>query len=94
MYNYLKHNKKVADLENCDIEKLIEEESFENNLLEYPQYTRPQDFRGKKVPEVLVSGNHALIDKWRKEEAIKLTRKKRPDLYRKYKRALEKENKK
>ena len=72
----------------------LKDESFTGNLLEYPQYTRPQDFRGKKVPEVLVSGNHALIDKWRKEEAIKLTRKKRPDLYRKYKRALEKENKK
>ncbi len=72
----------------------LKDESFTGNLLEYPQYTRPQDFRGKKVPEVLVSGNHALIDKWRKEEAVKLTRKKRPDLYRKYKRALEKENKK
>ena len=72
----------------------LKDESFTGNLLEYPQYTRPQDFRGKKVPEVLVSGNHALIDKWRKEEAIKLTRKKRPDLYRKSKRALEKENKK
>ena len=72
----------------------LKDESFTDNLLEYPQYTRPQDFRGKKVPEVLVSGNHALIDKWRKEEAIKITRKKRPDLYRKYKRALEKENNK
>ncbi len=72
----------------------LKDESFTDNLLEYPQYTRPQDFRGKKVPDVLVSGNHALVDKWRKEEAIKLTRKKRPDLYRKYKRYLEKENKK
>jgi tRNA G37 N-methylase TrmD len=49
---------------------------------------------GKKVPDVLVSGNHALINKWRAEQAVKITRKKRPDLYRKYKRALEKENKK
>ena len=72
----------------------LKDESFTDNLLEYPQYTRPQDFRGKKVPDVLVSGNHALIDKWRKEEAIKITRKKRPDLYRKYKRALEKEKNK
>lgn len=72
----------------------LKDESFTDNLLEYPQYTRPQDFRGKKVPEVLVSGNHALINKWRTEQAIKITRKKRPDLYRKYKRALEKESKK
>lgn len=72
----------------------LKDESFTDNLLEYPQYTRPQDFRGKKVPDVLVSGNHALVDKWRKEQAIMLTRKKRPDLYRKYKRALEKENNK
>jgi tRNA (guanine37-N1)-methyltransferase len=72
----------------------FEKESFMNGLLEYPQYTRPQDFRGKKVPDVLVSGNHALINKWRAEQAVKITRKKRPDLYRKYKRALEKENKK
>ncbi len=72
----------------------LKDESFTDNLLEYPQYTRPQDFRGKKVPEVLVSGNHALINKWRTEQAIKITRKKRPDLYRKYKRALEKEGKK
>ena len=77
-----------------NIGESLKDESFTDNLLEYPQYTRPQDFRGKKVPEVLVSGNHALIDKWRKEEAVKLTRKKRPDLYRKYKRAMEKENKK
>ena len=72
----------------------LKDESFTDNLLEYPQYTRPQDFRGKKVPEVLVSGNHALINKWRTEQAIKITRKKRPDLYRKYKRALEKESNK
>ena len=72
----------------------LKDESFTDNLLEYPQYTRPQDFRGNKVPDVLVSGNHALINKWRAEQAVKITRKKRPDLYRKYKRALEKENKK
>ncbi len=72
----------------------LKDESFTDNLLEYPQYTRPQNFRGKKVPEVLVSGNHANIDKWRREQAELITAKKRPDLYRKYKRALEKQNKK
>lgn len=58
----------------------IEEESFENNLLEYPQYTRPVDFKGKKIPEILLSGNHAAINKWRKDESIKRTRERRPDL--------------
>lgn len=72
----------------------LKDESFTDNLLEYPQYTRPQDFRGQKVPEVLVSGNHALINKWRNEQAVLLTQKKRPDLYRKYLRALEKDKKK
>lgn len=48
--------------------------------LEYPQYTRPPEFRGKKVPAVLTGGNHAEIDKWRYEEALKRTLKKRPDL--------------
>jgi len=58
----------------------LHEESFEANLLEYPHYTRPADFRGKKVPDVLLSGNHARIAKWRKEQALKLTQKNRPDL--------------
>lgn len=58
----------------------ISEESFENNLLEYPQYTRPDDFQGKKIPEILLSGNHAEIAKWRKNESIKRTRKRRPDI--------------
>lgn len=58
----------------------IEEESFSNGMLEYPQYTRPEDFEGMKVPEILLSGNHQNIDKWRKEEAAKVTAKKRPDL--------------
>ena len=56
------------------------EESFENGLLEYPQYTRPSEFRGHKVPDVLLSGNHALIAKWRKEQSEEITRKRRPDL--------------
>lgn len=57
-----------------------EEESFSQNLLEYPQYTRPQDFLGQKVPEVLVSGNHRNIDEWRHEKSLEITRKNRPDL--------------
>lgn len=55
-------------------------ESFESNLLEYPQYTRPEEFRGMKVPEVLLSGNHAKIEAWRREEAISRTARRRPDL--------------
>lgn len=58
----------------------IEEESFSNGMLEYPQYTRPVEFMGKKVPEVLLSGHHANIKKWREEEAYKRTLKKRPEL--------------
>ena len=58
-----------------------EEESFENGLLEYPQYTRPADFRGMKVPDVLLSGHHANIVKWQREEAEKITKKNRPDLW-------------
>jgi len=56
------------------------DDSFSNDLLEAPQYTRPADFRGWKIPEVLLSGNHAEIAKWRKEQAIKRTRQNRPDL--------------
>lgn len=55
-------------------------ESFEGNLLEYPQYTRPSNFRGMKVPRVLLSGNHQKIEEWRKEQAVKKTRSRRPDL--------------
>lgn len=57
-----------------------EEESFSENLLEYPQYTRPQVFMGLAVPEVLVSGNHAAIDAWRREQAYRITAERRPDL--------------
>ncbi len=56
-------------------------ESFEGNLLEYPQYTRPADFRGFKVPAVLLSGDHNKIEAWRKKEAVKKTKQKRPDLF-------------
>ena len=62
-----------------------EEESFSNGLLEYPQYTKPRDYNGLVVPEILFGGNHQEIAKWQHEESLKLTRKRRPDLYRKYK---------
>jgi tRNA (guanine37-N1)-methyltransferase len=55
-------------------------ESFENGLLEHPHYTRPQIFEGMEIPGVLTSGNHAAIEKWRREEAVKLTSERRPDL--------------
>jgi tRNA (guanine37-N1)-methyltransferase len=57
------------------------EESFTDNLLEYPQYTRPEDFRGMKVPEVLLSGDHERIRDWRRRKSLALTRERRPDLY-------------
>ena len=56
-------------------------ESFEDGLLDYPQYTRPADFRGLKVPDVLLSGNHAEIARWRREKQIEKTRSRRLDLY-------------
>ncbi len=56
------------------------EESFSDGLLEYPQYTRPEEFRGQRVPEVLISGHHENIKKWRKEKALEITNKNRPDL--------------
>ena len=58
----------------------LEEESFNNNLLDYPTYTKPRDFRGLKVPDVLLSGNHEEIKKYRREEQIRLTKEKRKDL--------------
>jgi tRNA (guanine37-N1)-methyltransferase len=58
------------------------DESFSGGLLEYPQYTRPPSFMGSGVPEILLSGNHAKIEAWRREEAVKRTRLKRPDLLR------------
>ena len=61
----------------------VHQESFENSLLEYPQYTRPAEFKGMKVPGVLLSGNHKKIERWRKEEALKRTLKRRPDLIKK-----------
>jgi tRNA (guanine37-N1)-methyltransferase len=57
------------------------EESFEGGLLEYPHYTRPQSFEGHEIPAVLTSGNHAEIASWRKAQAERLTRERRPDLW-------------
>ena len=61
-------------------ETSAENDSFSNGLLDCPHYTRPADFRGMKVPEVLLNGNHAEIEKWRREKALEKTRKNRPDL--------------
>jgi tRNA (guanine37-N1)-methyltransferase len=61
-----------------------EEESFESGLLEYPHYTRPQVFEGREIPEVLTSGDHARVARWRREEAERLTRERRPDLWEKF----------
>ena len=56
------------------------DESFSNNTLEYPQYTRPRVFMGLEVPEVLISGNHKNIEEWKKEQSLKETKSRRPDL--------------
>lgn len=61
-------------------EESHQKESFEGNLLEHGQYTKPEEFEGKKVPEVLLSGHHANIERWRCEQSVKRTRKRRPDL--------------
>lgn len=61
-------------------EASTEEESFSQGILEYPHYTRPYEFCGLTVPDVLTSGNHAAIDKWRKEQSLIITKQKRPDL--------------
>ncbi len=61
-------------------EESLSQESFASGNLEYPQYTRPQEFMGLKVPEVLTSGNHGEIDKWRRQKSLEITRERRPDL--------------
>jgi tRNA (guanine37-N1)-methyltransferase len=58
------------------------DESFSDGLLEYPQYTRPPEFEGERVPDILVSGNHAAVERWRREQALERTRRRRPDLLR------------
>ena len=62
-------------------EESLLEESFENNLLDFPQYTRPEDYKGLKIPEILKTGNHEAIKKWRREKSIEITKEKRPDLF-------------
>ena len=62
----------------------LTDESFEHGLLEYPQYTRPQDWNGRTVPDVLVSGHHEKVKAWRKEQAEAITRERRPDLWARY----------
>lgn len=66
-------------------EESAQTESFHNCLLEYPQYSRPEEWRGKRVPDVLLSGNHKKIEEWRLEQSIQRTKERRPDLYEKYK---------
>ena len=68
-------------------EDSAETESFENGLLEYPQYTRPSEWKGVKVPDIILSGDHARVEGWRHHESLERTRKNRPDLYLKYMRS-------
>ncbi len=65
-------------------ESSLAEESFASGLLEYPHYTRPREWEGRAIPEVLLSGDHKKIAEWRREEAEKLTKKRRPDLWQRY----------
>ena len=72
-------SRNVPGVLNNDIS--AETESFSDGLLEYPQYTRPEEFMGKRVPEVLLSGHHANIERWRRNQSILRTYEKRPDLF-------------
>jgi tRNA (guanine37-N1)-methyltransferase len=65
-------------------ETSLAEESFAEGLLEYPHYTRPRDFEGRAIPDVLLSGDHKAIAEWRREQAEKLTKTRRPDLWEKH----------
>lgn len=62
----------------------LDNESFENGLLEHPQYTRPREFEGEVIPEVLLSGDHGKIEQWRFEQSLKITKERRPDLFQAY----------
>ena len=62
----------------------LDEESFGDNLLEYPQYTEPRNFDGHVVPDILYTGNHTAIEKYRRKESLKITRECRPDLFKKH----------
>lgn len=70
-------------LDGAITDESLSEESFDNNLLEYPQYTEPDNFDGHKVPEILYTGNHKAIEKYRRKEALRITKEKRPDLFKK-----------
>lgn len=63
-------------------EESTEDESFSYGLLEYPQYTRPAEYRGQRVPDVLLNGNHAAINRWRREQSLLITLRRRPELLR------------
>ncbi|RCW84336.1 tRNA (guanosine(37)-N1)-methyltransferase TrmD [Phyllobacterium bourgognense] len=67
-----------------------ETESFETGLLEHPHYTKPQEWEGRRIPDVLLSGNHGAIDKWRRSEAERLTKERRPDLWQAHRALLKK----
>ena len=71
-------------LDGAIAEESVIEESFENGLLEYPQYTEPYDYEGDKIPDILYSGNHTAINKWRQKQSLFLTKELRPDLFEKY----------
>ena len=71
-------------LEGSISEGSTDDESFENGLLEYPQYTQPRDYNGQEVPAVLLSGNHAKIKEWRIAKSLLMTQQLRPDLYEKH----------
>ncbi len=79
-------------LDGAIAEESIVEESFDGSLLEYPQYTEPDDFEGKKVPNILYTGNHAAIEKYRRKESLRITKEYRPDLFEKHE--LSKQDKK
>ena len=73
-------------------EQSLEEESFASEMLEYPQYTRPRDYKGNVVPEVLISGDHKKIEEWKRQAALEKTEKYRPDLIKKSKRTVPKQS--
>lgn len=71
-------------LDGAITEASLDDESFNDSLLEYPQYTEPREFDGKRVPDILYTGNHTAIDKYRRKESLRLTKKHRPDLFEKH----------
>lgn len=71
-------------LDGAITETSLDEESFSDDLLEYPQYTEPKEFEGKKVPDILYTGNHEAINKYRRKESLRITRECRPDLFKKH----------